>query len=179
MAGRGGATGGHAGGYRGAVTDSQRLRAATVLLAVALAVLVVDVPAKVLAERRLDDGPVELGPVALRLAHNPGVAFGLGGGLPVGSVAVLTGLLLAAFTGWALRGRLPAAPAGLIVGGGLGNLVDRAGDGTVTDYLSIGFWPHFNVADTAITAGAVLLVGIAARHERAALPRPTPATHRR
>jgi signal peptidase II len=161
------------------VTDPQRLRAATVLLAVALAVLIVDVPAKLLAESRLADGPVELGPVALRLAHNPGVAFGLGGGLPVGSVAVLTGLLLAAFAVWALRGRLPAAPAGLIVGGGLGNLVDRAGDGTVTDYLGVGWWPHFNVADAAITVGAVLLVIVVARQERTPVLRPSPASHRR
>ena len=71
------------------MTDRERLRAATVLLAIA--VLVLDVPAKLLAESTLADGERVLGPLALRLTHNPGVAFGLGAGLPVGSVAVLTG----------------------------------------------------------------------------------------
>ena len=160
------------------MTDPQRLRAATVLLAVALAVLVVDVPAKLWAESGLADGAREFGPLALRLAHNPGVAFGLGSGLPVGSVAVLTGLVLVGFGGWALLRRLPPVPAGLIVGGGLGNLVDRAGDGTVTDYLGLGWWPHFNVADMAITTGAVLLVVLAARTELAAARRPTRPAHR-
>ena len=45
---------------------------------------------------------------------------------------------------------------GLLAGGALGNLADRLRSGAVTDYIEIGSWPPFNLADVAITAGVVL-----------------------
>lgn len=47
---------------------------------------------------------------------------------------------------------------GLIVGGALGNLIDRILLGYVIDFIQVGWWPVFNVADSAISVGAILLV---------------------
>jgi len=47
---------------------------------------------------------------------------------------------------------------GLIIGGALGNIVDRLNDGHVTDFIQIGWWPLFNIADSCITVGVLLLL---------------------
>ena len=47
---------------------------------------------------------------------------------------------------------------GLIIGGAVGNIIDRIPDGLVTDYFQVGTFPIFNVADSAITIGAALLL---------------------
>lgn len=101
-----------------------------------------------------------LGPLSLTLAHNTGVAFGLAGGAGVGLVLVtLTALALIAY----VFGRDPErkgmwVAVGLLAGGALGNLIDRLVAGEVTDYIVVGSWPPFNLADIAITAGVVLMV---------------------
>jgi signal peptidase II len=101
-----------------------------------------------------------LGPLSLTLAHNRGVAFGLAGGAGIGlvlSTAVALGVIAFVF------GRDPGRPgmwvaAGLLAGGALGNLIDRLAAGEVTDFILVGSWPAFNLADAAITAGVVLMV---------------------
>jgi signal peptidase II len=101
-----------------------------------------------------------LGPLSLTLAHNKGVAFGLAGGAGIGLVLVtVAALALIAF----VFSRDPGKPGlwvavGLLAGGALGNLVDRLAAGEVTDYIHIGSWPAFNLADIAITIGVVLMV---------------------
>jgi signal peptidase II len=66
---------------------------------------------------------------------------------------------------WAVAapGSGPAAVAGvgLVLGGGAGNLVDRTARGGVVDFIAVGRWPTFNLADAAIVAGAVLALGAA------------------
>ncbi len=100
-----------------------------------------------------------LGPLGLTLSHNSGVAFGLAGGAGVGLVAVtLVALGFIGFLFW----RNPTRPGmwvavGLLAGGALGNLADRIRAGVVTDYIDLPHWPPFNLADTAITIGVVLL----------------------
>ncbi len=110
----------------------------------------------------------------LRLVHyqNPGAAFGmLADGNPVLRKVVLIGIsfLVLAFVASALFGRsssfstmLPRLALSLILGGALGNLYDRIVHGTVTDFIEVyhGGWafPAFNVADSAITVGAALLL---------------------
>jgi signal peptidase II len=100
-----------------------------------------------------------LGPLELTLSHNRGVAFGLAGGAGVGLVLVtLAALGLIAY----LFARDPGRPGmwfatGLVAGGALGNLADRILAGEVTDYIAVGSWPPFNIADIAITCGVVLL----------------------
>lgn len=124
-------------------------------------IVVLDQAAKAIVEDHLVPGQQidVLGPVGLTLSHNQGVAFGLASG----SAAPLVGfaLIALAFVGTMLA-RNPTAPGmwvavGLVSGGALGNLADRLRAGAVTDYVEIGSWPPFNLADVAITAGVVLL----------------------
>ena len=49
-------------------------------------------------------------------------------------------------------------PTGLLVGGAIGNLIDRLSHGSVTDFIKLPFWPAFNVADMAITFGVLALL---------------------
>ncbi len=101
-----------------------------------------------------------------RLTHvqNTGAAFGLfhGQTLPlivVASVGVVV-LFLYAFL---LRRRFPLldnwlvnSALGLVLGGTIGNLIDRLRFGYVTDFIDIGFWPAFNIADSAVTVGIII-----------------------
>jgi signal peptidase II len=132
--------------------------------ALAAAVLVADQAAKAAIEARLVPGEdVDvLGPLGLTLAHNRGVAFGLAGGAGIGLV-LLTVVALGVI-GW-LFARDPKrrgmwVAVGLLSGGAFGNLIDRLASGAVTDYVEVGPWPPFNLADVAITAGVGLMVWI-------------------
>ncbi len=102
--------------------------------------------------------------------RNAGAAFGLLAGAPGEWRALfLTGLsvavlIIVARLLWqnSAGGRLLLASLALILGGALGNLYDRVVDGSVTDFLQVFLgpyeWPSFNVADSAISVGAALLV---------------------
>ena len=132
------------------------------LAAVAAGVAAVDLTAKVWAQTGLSAAGVEAGPVDLRLAYNPGVAFSLGAGAPAWLVVALTAAITAAVAVFAWRtasqgSRGQLAALALILGGAVANLADRAADGVVTDYLHTGWWPTFNLADTAIVTGGLLL----------------------
>lgn len=101
-----------------------------------------------------------LGPLELTLAHNRGVAFGLAGGAGTGLVLVTLAAL--AVIGY-LFARNPTRPGmwiavGLLAGGAIGNLADRVRRDAVTDFVAVGSWPPFNLADVAITLGVLLLV---------------------
>lgn len=100
--------------------------------------------------------------------RNDGVAFGaLAGGGPVVGVVVVAALA-ALLTYFAFNARRPLTwlPTGLLVGGALGNIIDRVRLGAVTDFVKLPSWPAFNVADAAITVGMVLLVIVVERGER-------------
>jgi signal peptidase II len=130
-------------------------------------VLAADQVAKAAVEANLVPGEyVEvLGPLELTLAHNRGVAFGLAGGAGIGLVAVTLaalGLIVYLFTRDPDRRGMWVA-TGLVAGGALGNLADRLLAGEVTDYIAVGSWPPFNVADIAITCGVALLAFIYVR----------------
>lgn len=137
---------------------------------VVLAVLGLDQGAKALVQRTLEPGlSVEVIGSWLRLTHvyNPGGAFGVFGGQPMILLAVT---LLAAVFVLAYLPRIIQAgytlPVALLFGGALGNLADRLRYGRVLDFVDFGFWPVFNLADVAITAGAVLLGVHVLWHER-------------
>lgn len=124
-------------------------------------VVVADQAAKAGIEAHLAVGQrVEVvGPLVLTLSHNSGVAFGLAAGGGVGLV-LLTALALGVVA--YVFSRDPTRPwvwvaAGLLAGGALGNLADRVRAGAVTDYVLIGSWPAFNLADAAVTCGVLLL----------------------
>ena len=141
------------------------------LLAGALcgAVLLLDQGIKAVVEGEMVPGEQIdlLGPLGLTLVHNEGVAFGLAGGsaLPL----ILFALLALCFVGFMLA-RNPTIPGiwiavGLVAGGALGNLADRLRAGEVTDYIEIGSWPPFNLADVAITVGVGAFALILLREE--------------
>ena len=92
--------------------------------------------------------------------RNSGVAFGFfsGGGAVVAAVAALALIALLAFFATHLGRPLVWLPTGLLVGGAAGNLIDRAREGAVTDFIDLPLWPAFNVADSAITIGVLALL---------------------
>ena len=120
--------------------------------------------------RHLSRRDVVEGWISLEYAENRGAAFGLFSGLsPVlvlASVAILAGVLVQFF-------RTPSpspvviVSVGAIVGGAVGNLVDRVRLGYVVDFVAIGPWPNFNIADGAITLGVLGLVWVWTRPEHA------------
>ncbi|WP_341242926.1 signal peptidase II, partial [uncultured Nocardioides sp.] len=111
----------------------------------------IDLGAKAASESRLADSTVDLGLIQLRLAYNSGVAFSVGNRLPSWVIVAVTGTLALALVAYAWH-RAPRAgwveriAGGAVIGGAVANLVDRAGDGVVTDYLHTGWWPTFNLA---------------------------------
>jgi len=96
-------------------------------------------------------------------ARNSGVAFGAfaGGGA---LVAVLIGLALLGLVGYfTANARTPYLwlPTGILLGGALGNLADRAREGAVIDFVDPAFWPAFNLADASIVLGVLALFYVA------------------
>jgi signal peptidase II len=146
-------------------------RAWTLAAALCGLVLVLDQIAKAIVESELVPGEQVdvLGPIGLTLAHNQGVAFGLASGSAAPLIAFA--VLALGFVGYLLA-RNPTTPGmwaavGLVAGGALGNLADRVRAGEVTDYVEIGSWPPFNLADVAITVGVLVFALIFLREERA------------
>ena len=98
--------------------------------------------------------------IDLTYVRNEGVAFGaLSDGGPV-LVVVIALALGGLVTYFALNSSVPALwlPVGLILGGALGNLADRARDGAVIDFIDPVAWPAFNLADAAIVVGVLGLL---------------------
>lgn len=133
---------------------------ATFLLS-AVALVGLDQATKSLVLSRLRDGHrMSVGRVAIRRVINRGGARGLFAGDT--ALVILWGvelcLLLAVVQFW-LTGSIAAQVAlGVALGGASGNLFDRLWRGGVVDFIDVGFWPVFNVADSAIVAGALLAV---------------------
>lgn len=144
-------------------------------LAIPLVVLAVDQLTKLWLVATLPyegEVPVIGGFFHLIHTHNRGVAFGLfaDGGKVLQALVLISVILLLGFVAWQLwlhREQVASRIAlGLILGGGLGNIVDRLVRGEVVDfldfYLQMGgrayHWPAFNLADAAITVGALLLL---------------------
>ncbi len=102
-----------------------------------------------------------------RLTHiyNTGAAFGLfrdqSFALTIVALVGIVGLLLYALVFYRhfplLDNRLGRLALGLILGGTVGNLIDRLHLGYVTDFIDVGIWPAFNIADSAIVVGAIIL----------------------
>ena len=141
--------------------------------ALAVAVVVLDQVTKAVVRRRFRlYESLDIIPGLLSLVHgrNRGMAFGFlsAGGLPAQAVvlAVLSaGVLLLVIVHWRRLGEGPTllrVALALVAGGAVGNLIDRVRYGYVTDFVHVYWrryeWPDFNVADSAITIGIVLLL---------------------
>ncbi|MGH9021759.1 MAG: signal peptidase II [Acidimicrobiia bacterium] len=133
-----------------------------------LAVVVLDQVSKVWAVAALSDRSISIvgSVVQLRLARNPGGAFSLlPGSTPLLSVLALGVVGLVARAWWRTSDRVPVLALGLVLGGAMGNLADRLFrepgvlSGAVIDFVKVGWWPTFNVADSAITIGVAVIVG--------------------
>lgn len=142
-------------------------RRGVLVAGIVVGVAALDQITKTWAEHALDDGPISIigDDVELRLSHNTGSAFSLFQGFtPL--LAVLA-IVLAIVLVRAVRrtdDTIMLVALSLVLGGAVGNLVDRLArspgflEGAVVDFIRIDDFPTFNVADSAITIGAVLLV---------------------
>jgi signal peptidase II len=134
---------------------------------IVIAIIALDVLTKAWAARELADGPVEIfgDSVSFRLARNTGGAFSVFQAFtPLLAIvaAVVTYFLIRTLR--RTRDTLLVVALSLVLGGAIGNLIDRVFRspgflrGAVVDFVHVGDWPTFNVADSAITIGAVLIV---------------------
>jgi signal peptidase II len=143
------------------------------VLATALVVVVCDIVTKLIVVAKLSDrAPVVVIPhlLTLTLTRNPGAAFSIGPGVTIIFSAVAIGVVVVIVRtarrlvsiGWAIA-------LGLLLGGALGNLIDRLFRapaplrGHVVDWIELPHWPVFNIADSAIVIGGLLAVILAVR----------------
>jgi signal peptidase II len=146
------------------------------LIAIALAAVVADQVTKhvVATNLRLGDRLHVVGPFAIRHVQNSGIAFGLFASATP-AVIVLTAVAVAWMLAYFARSgaRHPVLPIalGLVIGGSVSNLADRIRLGYVTDFLDFRYWPAFNLADSFIVIGVVILLAALVLAERE--PRPT------
>ncbi|MBI2869614.1 MAG: signal peptidase II [Chloroflexi bacterium] len=126
------------------------------------------------ANLQVGQSVIDLGFLRITNISNAGAAFGL---FPDYSlfltifsllgVTALVILILASHKVVLLKDSLSRLALGLVAGGTAGNLLDRFMRGYVTDFIDFGFWPAFNIADSAISIGTVLIVLLAIRMARA------------
>ncbi len=135
-------------------------------LAVAAVIVALDQLTKIWAVSTLSDGPVEVIGTLLqfRLTRNPGGAFSLLTGLtPVLALLAVVMVVYIVRTTRRTSDAIMAYSLGLVLGGAVGNLVDRMFRspgvlrGEVVDFIKVPNWPTFNVADCAITVGVILI----------------------
>lgn len=140
-----------------------------------VAVLATDQATKALVRSGIERGDEDPVLPFLKLVHtkNSGVAFGAfsGGGAVVVVLVAAALLALLVFFATHLDRRGSWIPVGLLMGGALGNVIDRIAHGAVTDFLKLPAWPAFNVADVAITFGVVALLIVLERSDDGAADR--------
>ncbi|MGW4384674.1 signal peptidase II [Kitasatospora sp. NPDC004531] len=159
----GGATA--AGGARAVV----RRRRISVLLVIALLAYLIDLGSKLLVVAELEDRTAPIRVIGdwmtLQVIRNGGAAFGMGQALTVLFTAIAAGVIVVI---WRIARRLYSLPwaiaLGLLLGGAFGNLTDRlfrspsAFRGHVVDFISVQHFAVFNLADSAIVCGGILVV---------------------
>ena len=138
---------------------------------VLVVVLAVDQIVKALVSDALQRGEERDIVAGIKLVNtrNSGIAFGQlqdGGAIVAVVIALAISALLVYF---ARHAQLPLMwlPTGMLLGGALGNIVDRIREGAVVDFLKLPYWPAFNVADASITIGVVILLVVMERGDRA------------
>lgn len=145
-----------------------RPRKRALLAVLAVAVLALDIATKVAVVAELEGRrSIELlgGELSLRVSRNTGAAFSFAEGYTIvfTAVAIAVVVVITRISG-RLRSAGWAVSLGLLLGGATGNLVDRLfrspgpGRGAVVDFIALGWFPSFNVADSAIVVGGALAV---------------------
>jgi signal peptidase II len=149
---------------------AMKKQGARILFTCALVVLVLDIVTKIAVREALPVGasvPV-LPFVSITHVQNTGIAFGLLQVPVLRWALVAIALGVAAAIAWSCKERKLRehfVAWGLIMGGAVGNAIDRIFLGTVTDFIDFHFWPAFNVADSALTIGVFILIWHALRKE--------------
>jgi signal peptidase II len=139
------------------------------LRAVAVTAVVVglDQATKALVRSSVDVGDRDGVFPGVEIVHvrNEGVAFSRfsGGGTIVTVIVAAALLALLAYFVTHLHKPLVWLPTGMLLGGALGNVIDRVRDGAVTDFIKLPAWPAFNVADVSITFGVLVLLYVTER----------------
>jgi signal peptidase II len=147
-----------------------------ILFAIAAGVLALDIISKAIVVATLSDRPpVRLlgGLLTLRESRNSGAAFSIGTSMTVVFTLIAVGVIVFILrTSRRISGLPWAVALGLLLGGAMGNLTDRIFRspgpfrGWVVDWIELPHWPVFNLADSSIVCGGVLMVLIAARGQR-------------
>lgn len=126
---------------------------------VALGIVIADQASKAVVLAFADRLPYTVaGGLRIELVRNTGVSFSLftGSGFVIAGVAAVVVALLVLFL---VLPRAYSMPLAVLLGGSLGNLIDRLhGDGSVVDFVAVYWWPRWNIADAAIVVGACLMV---------------------
>lgn len=153
--------------------DGLRPRRVGVLLSVAMTAFTLDVITKIMVVARLEGRvPVELvgGLLRLQVTRNSGAAFSIGSGWTLVFTVIAAGVVFYILrTARRLRSVPWAITLGLLLGGAMGNLIDRVLrapaplQGHVVDWIELPHWPVFNLADSSIVCGGVIAVWLAAR----------------
>src|ERR1700750_2594030 len=151
----------------------ERPRRVVLLLAVAAFVIAADVISKAIVVATMPDHPnIRLlgGALTITLTRNGGAAFSIGGSMTIVFTAIALGVVIYILrTARNLRSVAWAITLGLLLGGALGNLLDRIFrapglfQGQVVDWIQLPDWPVFNLADSAIVCAGVLVVLLALR----------------
>jgi signal peptidase II len=139
------------------------------VLGIAAVVVCADQLTKWWAVTRLPRGTIHIiGSLRFNLAYNTGTAFSIGNSRNIGPVIALLAvvvIVLFLLSGGSARRASGVVAGGLVIGGALGNLADRAFrdhagflGGAVVDFIDLQWWPVFNVADSAIVVGACVAV---------------------
>ncbi len=138
------------------------------------AVLATDQAVKALVTSSLARGEERDIVAGIKLVNvrNSGIAFGQlqnGGAIVSVVIAIAMAALLVYFARNLWRPWI-WLPTGALLGGALGNIIDRLREGAVIDFLKLPYWPAFNVADSAITIGVVVLFFVVERGDAARRP---------
>jgi len=155
-------------------TGPERRRRLDLVIGIGTVVLVLDQLTKHWALNRLSGGRIVdvVGSLRFNLTYNTGASFSIGSESGIGPWVGVIALAVVVFLalGETSRSKWGAVAAGLIAGGAIGNLVDRAfrGDdgfmhGAVIDFIDLQWWPVFNIADAGVVVGAILLVIVSLR----------------
>ncbi len=158
-------------GARGAGKIQRPIRAVAYII---LSIFFLDQLSKIFLDKLTREGssiPVLEGVFYISRVHNTGAAFGIFKGFPclfviIGVFAVITIGVILARKIYSLT-TVEVVGVSFLLGGTLGNLADRLRLGYVVDFLDFRVWPVFNIADSFITVGAILLVlGLFSGHKK-------------
>jgi signal peptidase II len=138
------------------------------MVAVAIVVIALDQITKALVKDGIERGGSEDVILGIRFVNvrNTGVAFSSlqGAGPLIGIIVAVALIALLWYFSRNLGKPLIWLPTGMLLGGALGNVIDRVREGAVVDFLKVfDFWPAFNVADISVTLGVLLLLWVMER----------------